>query len=842
MATKKDLIEAQGFSRRRLLTAFTSGAPGGTELEPAKPLRAVVAGVALAALVVLAGVFYGLVRPGLPADWENNALILVTDTGARYVARDGTLHPVLNTASARLLMPAGEYRVISTDQAAIAGIPVAGTVGILGAPDDLPAPGDLAADGWTACAVEGGTAVSIGRTPLARAATGGTVVVRGDDRFIVFGGTRFAVDADAAAPVLRAAGLDTATATEVDGRWLNLFTPGTPLAPLVVTGAGHSVAGSPFPVGTAVHPVGAADSERYVITAAGELARLTPFAYQLYLLGTGAELGAAREVGPAEIAGLPNAAELAGGADWPVEAIAPLPAGETPCALLRHDQDGLERTVLAGADATAELPTGDAIRVELDSGALIRADAAAGLAHLIDATGTAFAIPGADADVLGRLGYATTDVSLVSAAWLQFLPAGPALTVDAAGSSPAATSDAVLAECRPGTVEFSPTPPPALTMLDAAAARRLATGAGVVVAVVDSGVDANNPHLTGAVVGGVDFVGDGEGAGGLADPLGHGTAVAGVIAARPVTGSGVVGLAPDAQLLSVRVFRGTDEQSVAAGNGPRADRIAAGIRWAVDNGADVVNVSLSINADVPEVRDAVAYAAANGALVVASAGNRASAADTSDSPRYPAANPGALAVTATDGLGVVTDDSIHGPHVELAAPGTDVHTAATGGGDCVFGTEGAASSFATGYASAAAALVAQVHPAESPAEWKYRLLVTADRDDPDRRDDVAGWGMLRPAAAIQLLPDANLRGPVNPFTDTAGAPVAPAAEQLVAADHAESPFAATRDGLVLAAIAGGGVLAVLGVLAILRVRRGQPAPAERPRPVGGLLDRPTAPF
>lgn len=840
MATKKDLIEAQEFSRRRLLTAFTSGAPGGKELEPAKPLRAVAAGVALAAIVVLGGVFYGLIRPGMPAGWENNALVLVTDTGARYVSQNGTLHPVLNTASARLLMPAGEYDVIPTDQGAIAGIPIGGTVGILGAPDDLPAPGDLVSDGWTACVVEGGTALTIGDAPLAERTGGGVVVVRGDDRFVIAGGTRYAVDAESADAVLRAVGVNAAAEAEVDGRWLNLFAPGADLEPLQIPGAGEPVEGTSFVVGTAVHLQGSAENERFVITDDGELAALSPVAYQLYLLGTGADLGAAVEVGPGEIADLPTAETPAGGADWPDAALEALDSTAAPCALLAHDETGAERTVLAAA-APADLPAeGDSVEVSVDSGALIRAGADGGLVHLIDATGTAFAVPGADEEILGRLGFESDDVTEVAATWLQFLPAGPELTVEAAGSSPVASADAVLAECRPGAVELTADTPPALALLDAATAQRLATGAGVTVAVVDSGVDASNPHLAGAVVGGVDLVGDGEGAGGLADPLGHGTAVAGVIAARPVDGSGVVGLAPEADLLSVRVFRGTDQQSVDNGYGPNAARIAAGIRWAVDNGADVVNVSLSMNADVAEVRDAVAYAASSGALVVASAGNRASTEDTSDSPRYPAANPGALAVTAADGLGVVTDDSIHGSHVEIAAPGTDVLTAATGGGDCVFGTAGASSSFATGYASAAAALVAQAHPSESPAQWEYRLQVTADRADPDRRDDLAGWGLLRPAAAITVLPDAALRGPASPFAESAAPPVTPPVQHLVP-DHAPSPFMVTRDGILLLAVGGAAALGVLGTLAILRLRRTLPERAEIPPRRGGLLDRVDSP-
>ena len=92
MATKKDLIEAQGFSRRRLLSAFTSGAPGGKELEPAAPLRAVLAGVVLSAMVILAGVFYGLLRPGLPAGWEDNTLA-EAQKWANDPAKDFTLEP-----------------------------------------------------------------------------------------------------------------------------------------------------------------------------------------------------------------------------------------------------------------------------------------------------------------------------------------------------------------------------------------------------------------------------------------------------------------------------------------------------------------------------------------------------------------------------------------------------------------------------------------------------------------------------------------------------------------------------------------------------------------------------
>lgn len=837
MASKKDLIEAQGFSRRRLLTAFTSGAPGGKELEPAQPLRAVVAGVALTALVVLAGVFSGFLRPGLPQDWQNDALILVSDTGARYVAVDGTLHPVLNTASARLLIPAESYRVITTDRGSIDGIPIGSTVGILGAPDDLPTPEQLVGDGWAACAVGGGTALAIGGEPIADPVPGGAVVSDGEEILVITQGRRHPVEAEAVDPVLRATGLDTTAAAEVDGRWLNLFAPGAALAPLVIPGAGGSLPGSELTVGTAVHPEGSPAAERYVVTSDGELAALSPLAYQLYLLGTGAELGTAVDVGPAELAELPTASSPAGGADWPAEPLAPLTAGAVPCALLGHDDLGAARTVLAAPPADAELPEPDEVRIAVDAGALIRTGGSGGPAHLIDATGTAFAIPGADAEILARLGYAESDVSAVAASWLQFLPAGPALTVTAAASSPVAAADAARALCSEEGTVFTPETPSALILLESERVGALATGAGVTVAVVDSGVDAGNAHLADAVVGGVDLVGDGEGGGGLRDPLGHGTAVAGVIAARAVEGSGVVGLAPEARILSVRVFRGSDEQSVQAGFGPRADRVAAGIRWAVDHGAQIVNVSLSIDVDVAEVRDAVADAASRGSLVVASAGNRGSAASPEDGPRYPAANPGALAVTAADRTGLVTDDSIHGPHVELAAPGTDVLSAATAGGDCLFGSEAASSSFATAYASAAAALVAEAHPAESPALWEYRLQASADRADPDARDDLTGWGLLRPAAAIELRPSDDLRGPENPATGLAG-PVVRPARDTVDVDHEPPALALAREHAVTLGIGGAALLGTIGVLGALRRKRPRPNAAPAAPASGGLLDRP----
>lgn len=440
MATKKDLIEAQGFSRRRLLTAFTSGAPGGKELDPAAPLRAVVAGVALTAILILGGVFYGLLRPGLPGGWENNRLILVSDTGARYVSVEGVLYPVINTASARLLMPAGEFSVLTTDQSSLDGIEIGPTIGILGAPDDLPTPAGLINDGWIGCVVgDGETAISLPSNSPAEVTTDAVVVSRDDTLFVIAEQRRYEVDAALADSVLRAVGLDTSNTIDVDGRWLNLFEPGEPLVPLVTPGAGDAVTGSEILAGSVVHPQGSAETERYLMTAEGELAPMSPLAYQLYLLGDGATLGEELTVSPADIASLSTATDPAGGVDWPAEALTALDSTATACAVL--EQDGSEtRTMLGSVESADDVAEGDSVTVSSGGGALVRAGGTGGQASsmlfLVDEGGIAYPVPGADADIVQRLGYTDDDVSRIPDTWIQFLAVGPELTVEGAGTSP----------------------------------------------------------------------------------------------------------------------------------------------------------------------------------------------------------------------------------------------------------------------------------------------------------------------------------------------------------------------------------------------------------------------
>ena len=180
-------------------------------------------------------------------------------------------------------------------------------------------------------------------------------------------------------------------------------------------------------------------------------------------------------------------------------------------------------------------------------------------------------------------------------------------------------------------------------------------GPGVVVAVLDTGVDANHPDLRGAVLPGFDVVGNTTT---TTDAEGHGTSVAGIIAARSDNATGVAGICWTCSILPVKVL-GDD------GTGDMAT-LAAGIVKAVDAGARVINMSLGGPADSATLDQAISYAVAKNAVLVAAAGN-----DGVSTPFYPAANPNVISVAATDDADQLYPWSNRGDWVRVTAPGCD---------------------------------------------------------------------------------------------------------------------------------------------------------------------------
>lgn len=377
--------------------------------------------------------------------------------------------------------------------------------------------------------------------------------------------------------------------------------------------------------------------------------------------------------------------------------------------------------------------------------------------------------------------------------------------------------------------------PPALDALQSAAAWELTRGAGVTVAVVDSGVAAN-PHLDAAVLPGVNLVPDGADSAGRTDLYGHGTVIAGQIAAQIIPESGVQGLAPEAKILPVRVYAGKTERQVEDGIGPDTARMAEGIRAAADRGAQIINVSMSTTAEDADLASAVAYAKQRGSLVIASAGNRdtsdAVGDDEADGIRYPAGFSGAIGVAATGTSGTVTDASIHGSHVRLSAPGQAIASAWPAGGDCAVAGDDPATSYAAAYVSAAAALVAAAHPDETPAQWAYRLEVTAVRAQPDTRSNISGWGVVQPYDAIVLVPGSGLRGPASPFPGATATPRptgTPEAVNVVVGPGPDAAAITTATGIGIGALV---LLGAIGALSVFVSRRRDDTAPRRPAPTG----------
>ncbi|MFE7749950.1 type VII secretion-associated serine protease mycosin [Streptomyces sp. NPDC057428] len=273
-------------------------------------------------------------------------------------------------------------------------------------------------------------------------------------------------------------------------------------------------------------------------------------------------------------------------------------------------------------------------------------------------------------------------------------------------------------------------------------------GEGITVAVLDTGVDDQHPDLAGQVLPGKDLIGFGAGRGDGSWAL-HGTAMAGIIAGRgngPGRGDGVLGVAPGAKILPVRVILESNDPSRTKARESRGTALAEGIRWATDHGADVINLSLGDDSKSahPEPGEdaAVQYALGKGVAVVASAGN---SGEKGDRVSYPAAYPGVIAAAAVDRYGTHAAFSTRRWYATVSAPGVDVVVANPDRHYYVEWGTSAASAFVSG----AVALVRAAHPGLSPAQIKALLADTARNSPSGGRDDARGYGLVDPAAAIE---------------------------------------------------------------------------------------------
>ena len=286
-----------------------------------------------------------------------------------------------------------------------------------------------------------------------------------------------------------------------------------------------------------------------------------------------------------------------------------------------------------------------------------------------------------------------------------------------------------------------------LDTLGVADAWTYANGSGVTVAVIDSGVDADHPDLAGQVLRGIDLVdpkGDGD-----TDLVGHGTTVSAIIAGRNDDANGVVGIAPKAKILPVRVLDQENRYDDAI-------IVARGVRWAVDHGARVINLSLGGNGSSAALAAALDYAFAKDVVVVACTGN--TSASSSAGVWYPAREPGVLAVAGMERDGnALWSGSITGKETVVAAPATQLVGAQSGGGYWkVQGT-----SFAAPMVSATAALIRSRWPAMPAGEVINRIIRTAKDRGAAGRDATFGFGLVDPTAALTASLPAVFENPLD---------------------------------------------------------------------------------
>ncbi|MFI6846952.1 type VII secretion-associated serine protease mycosin [Kitasatospora sp. NPDC050467] len=342
-------------------------------------------------------------------------------------------------------------------------------------------------------------------------------------------------------------------------------------------------------------------------------------------------------------------------------------------------------------------------------------------------------------------------------------------------------------------------------------------GDGVVVAVVDGGVNQDHQDLVGQVLPGADF--SGGTSDGRFDADGHGTAMAGLIAG---TGhgsqAGIKGLAPKAKILPVKL---TSKDGQWGDQGPD---FARAIKFAADHGAKVINISLGGYFRISqEARDAIKYAVSKDIVIVASAGN---SGNKSLPVEYPAAFPGVMAVAAVDQQGRAWEKSTFGPEITIAGPGVDIYQA-TAKSMSSYGV-GNGTSDATAYVSATAALIRSKYPSLSAGQVINRMIksATPPPDGSSVPNAHYGYGTVSPAKALEPNPAVDGGPKENPLLGRAESQGAPD-------DGAEDPSgvppavpAAAAEGnqgitytLIGAGVLFGLVLVAVCVLVVVRGRR-----------------------
>jgi type VII secretion-associated serine protease mycosin len=251
----------------------------------------------------------------------------------------------------------------------------------------------------------------------------------------------------------------------------------------------------------------------------------------------------------------------------------------------------------------------------------------------------------------------------------------------------------------------------------------------VIVAVIDTGVQSDHPDLAGRLTEGYNVINPGAPP---EDDVGHGTHVAGIIAATVNNAEGVAGMTWYTKIMPIKALDSSGTGSTYS--------VAEAVIWATDHGADVINLSLGNYAQAAFLHDAIKYARGRGVLIVAASGN-----DNTDQPGYPAAYPEVLAVAATDPDTGRAYFSNYGDYIDLAAPGTNIPSTYPGGRYAAL----SGTSMASPHVAALIALVRSVNPGLSPDEITQLLRETATDMGAPGPDPEYGYGVIDVRRALE---------------------------------------------------------------------------------------------
>ncbi|MFB9449852.1 type VII secretion protein EccB [Dactylosporangium vinaceum] len=445
MASRQDQLQSYQFVVQRVISALVVREPDPVQRPFRRVLGAVLVGVLLSALGVGGAAALAVLRPGSSGKWRNDkAVIVEAESGALFVYRDDVLHPVLNQASALLILNTAGAATVVVPRSALAAAPRGESLGIPGAPASLPPAAALRKDAWTVCSTPDGSVLFVGGGP-----SGGTpakekgILVNGPDRqaYLLWRGFKHLIRQPGA--VLPALVWSSRPVVEVAQALLHAIPSGTDLAIPTIVDRGRTVAagkvGQVFAVTTGDR------QEAFVVTADG-LASITPLQAQLLLAAPETQSvqpgGRSLSLTPADLTKMvPNGQVKPFAVDPGGEGALPAAPPElleshfrficTASALtIDPELPDLTHALRTPSATAAGAVLADRVVVPAGSGALVRTDT--GVLTLVTDLGKRHAIP--SPDVLGALGYAGVQPATIPAAIVALLPSGPALDPAAANA------------------------------------------------------------------------------------------------------------------------------------------------------------------------------------------------------------------------------------------------------------------------------------------------------------------------------------------------------------------------------------------------------------------------